>query len=149
MRKLTKECLIKKPIEEVFSFFSKAENLDLITPEELQFRILTPLPVNMQKGALIDYKIKIYGVPFKWRTEITEWLPPFKFVDTQIKGPYSVWMHTHTFTPHPEGTIVKDEIEYLSRGWILEPFIQKLFVKKNLEHIFDYRQKKLKLIFNS
>ena len=149
MRKLTKECLIKKPIEEVFNFFSKAENLNLITPEELQFRILTPLPINMQKGVLIDYKIKINGFAFKWRSEITEWLPPFKFIDTQIKGPYSVWIHEHTFMPHPEGTIVKDEIDYLSRGWILEPVIQKLFVRKNLEHIFDYRQKKLKRIFNS
>lgn len=149
MRTLFRECLIKQPVEKVFDFFSKVENLNLITPEKLHFKILSPLPVHIQNGMLIDYKIRLNGIPFSWKTMITDWEPPFRFVDTQIKGPYSVWIHEHTFTKHPEGTIMKDRVDYLAKGWIFEPVINKIFVSKKLEYIFDYRQSKLKLIFNS
>lgn len=147
IRNLTQECFIKHPVEAVFDFFSKAENLNLITPPELHFKILTSLPVEMKKGALIDYKIKLNGIPFKWRTEITAWEPPFRFVDEQIKGPYKVWIHEHTFTQTPEGAIIKDSVDYIPKGGIFEPIIHSLLVRKKLEHIFDYRQNKLSLIF--
>ena len=147
LRILSRETKVNRPVEEVFEFFSKAENLNIITPPELNFNITTPLPVKMKKGALIDYKIKLHGVPFKWKTEITEWNPPYRFVDTQIKGPYKIWIHEHIFTTAEDSTIITDIVSYLPSGWILEPIIHKLIVKKKLEDIFDYRQSKIKSIF--
>ena len=149
IRNITREILVKHPIDAVFDFFSKAENLNLITPPELNFKILTPLPIEMKKGTVIDYKIKLSGLPFNWKTGITSWEPPFRFVDTQIKGPYKVWIHEHTFTETQQGTVIKDSVDYLPKGWIAEPLIHNLFVRKRLEHIFDYRQNKLSLIFGN
>ena len=148
MRTLKKEIIIHKPLNEVFEFFSKAENLNLITPPYLNFRILTPPPIEMKTGTIINYRIKLKGIPLKWTTEITEWDPPNKFTDTQIKGPYKLWVHEHFFTDQGGKTIVTDRVTYKSRGLILEPIIEKLFVSKNLKQIFDYREKKLKEIFN-
>lgn len=148
MRSITRETIAKRPIEEVFEFFSDAANLELITPPELKFRIITPLPVRMDKGTLIDYRISLNGVPFKWKTEITDWEPPFRFVDTQLKGPYRVWIHEHTFTPSGNSTIVRDVVNYLPPGRVLEPAITSLFIRRKLEHIFDYRQEKIISIFN-
>lgn len=144
---LIRKTIIKRPLEEVFQFFSKAENLNLLTPSELEFRILTPLPIKMQAGALIDYKIKLNGIPFNWKTEIAEWKVNERFVDQQIKGPYQIWHHTHSFKSVDGGTEMTDEVKYLSPGWIIEPLIQALFIKKKVESIFDYRNSKLKEIF--
>jgi ligand-binding SRPBCC domain-containing protein len=139
--------IIKRPLEEVFNFFSKAENLNLLTPPELQFKILTPLPIKMQAGTLIDYKIKLNGIPFNWKTEICAWKVNDSFVDQQIKGPYRIWHHTHSFRAVEGGTEMTDEVKYLSPGWILEPLIQNFFIKKKVEGIFVYRNSKLKEIF--
>lgn len=144
---LIRKTIIKRPLHEVFGFFSKAENLNLLTPPELQFSILTPLPIEMKKGTLIDYKIKLNGIPFRWKTEISEWKLNDCFVDQQLKGPYRIWHHTHAFKSIPEGTEMTDTVKYLSPGWIFEPLIQFLFVKKKVEGIFDYRNSKLKEIF--
>ena len=97
MHILTKTTVINKPLSEVFEFFSNAENLNKITPPDMQFKILTPLPIIIKKGTLIDYKIKVNGIPFNWQTEISEWEPNKRFVDKQLKGPYRVWIHEHTF----------------------------------------------------
>ena len=147
LRIISRETSVNKPIEEVFSFFTKAENLNIITPPELKFKITTPLPIDMKKGTLIDYKIKLNGIPFKWKTEITDWSPPYRFVDTQLRGPYRIWIHEHEFESHDSKTIVKDTVSYLPPGWVLEPVIHRLAVKKKLEHIFDYRMEKIKSIF--
>ncbi len=149
LRVITRETTAYRPIEEVFGFFSDAGNLELITPPELKFRIITPLPIKMGKGTLIDYRISLNGIPFKWKTEITEWVPPYRFVDTQLKGPYRVWIHEHTFTASGNHTIVRDVVNYLPPGRILEPAITSLFVRRKLERIFDYRQEKIKSIFNA
>ena len=149
LRVLTRETVLNKPAEEVFSFFADAANLELITPPELEFRIITPLPIKMGKGTLIDYRIRLNGIPFNWKTEITEWEPPYRFVDTQLKGPYRVWIHEHTFTTSGIGTIMRDVVSYLPPGRIFEPVISSLFVRKKLERIFDYRQEKIKTIFNN
>jgi ligand-binding SRPBCC domain-containing protein len=148
LRLISKETSVNKPIDEVFAFFAKAENLNIITPPELNFKISSPQPIEMKKGTLIDYKIMLNGISFKWKTEITEWAPPNRFVDTQLKGPYKVWIHEHIFESHSGNTIVKDIVSYLPPGWLLEPVIHKLAVKKKLEHIFDYRMEKIKSIFN-
>jgi hypothetical protein len=144
---IIRKTIIKRPLEEVFQFFSKAENLNLLTPPELSFKILTPLPIKMQAGTLIDYRIKLNGIPFNWRTEISTWKVNECFVDQQLKGPYKIWHHTHSFTALKEGTLMIDEVKYLSPGWILEPLIEKFFIKKKVEGIFDYRNSKLKEIF--
>jgi ligand-binding SRPBCC domain-containing protein len=139
--------IISKPLDEVFAFFSKAENLNELTPPELQFSILTPLPIAMKKGALIDYKIKLSGIPMKWRTKISTWEPPFRFVDEQLKGPYVKWIHEHRFEARGNETIMYDTIEYLSPGWIFEPIVNQLFVQHKVEAIFKYREQRMKELF--
>lgn len=147
MRTLERESVIKAPIEKVFDFFSKAENLNIITPPQLKFDIITPMPITIKEGTIIDYKIKISGLSFKWRTKITDWEPPNRFIDIQTKGPYKMWVHEHTFTADGNNTVMKDKVNYISKGWFLEPLIQRFFVRKRVEDIFDYRQKKLSAIF--
>lgn len=138
---LIRETLLNGSMEDVFEFFSKAENLNVITPPVLGFKIITPLPVDMKKGTVIDYKIKLNGIPFNWRTEITKWDPPHCFEDTQIKGPYKVWIHEHKFEARNEKTFMTDTVRYLSPGGPLEFIPHNLFVKKKVNFIFDYRKK--------
>lgn len=141
---LIKKTVINRNINEVFDFFSKADNLDKITPPDLGFKIITPLPVDMKKGTLINYKISLNGIPFNWLTKITEWEPPYIFEDTQLKGPYVQWIHRHIFEEKDGNTIMTDNVKYISPGGIFEFIPHILFVKKKVESIFDYRQK----IFN-
>lgn len=145
---LERSTILNEKIEKVFDFFSKAENLNLITPPVLGFLIKTPLPVEMKKGKLIDYKIKLNGIPFDWRTEITKWDPPFLFEDTQIKGPYKMWIHEHKFADKDGMTRMTDTVKYLSPGGIFEFIPHNLFVRKKVETIFDYREKVLTELFN-
>lgn len=130
---------IAKPIEEVFDFFSRAENLQRITPPHLDFRILTPQPIVMREGALIDYRLKLYRFPIRWKTEITAWEPPRRFVDTQLKGPYRIWVHEHLFTPERGGTRMEDRVSYAVPGGFLEPAIHRLLVRPDVEEIFRFR----------
>ncbi|MES2690047.1 MAG: SRPBCC family protein [Bacteroidota bacterium] len=140
--------VINKPIEEVFDFFSKAGNLNVITPPGLQFVITSPLPITMEAGCLIDYRIKLFGISFKWKTLISVWQPPFRFVDEQLKGPYVKWHHTHEFRAlENETTQMTDTVVFQSPGWILEPLVHYLFVNKRVKQIFSYRGQKLKEIF--
>lgn len=141
---LKRNTIIKDKIGNVFGFFSKAENLNKITPPMLGFKIITPLPVEMKKGTIIDYKIKLNGIPFRWRTEITKWEPPYMFEDTQINGPYKIWIHEHRFEENEGMTNMTDTVRYLSPGGIFEFIPHYLIVKKKVEFIFNYREK----IFN-
>ena len=144
---LRRKAVIEKPIAVVFDFFSKAENLNLITPKDLQFAITSQLPIEMKKGALIEYKIKLNGFSFHWQTEISEWNPPYSFVDTQLKGPYKIWIHQHSFVDKGTYTEMYDTVEFLSPGWILEPLINRFFVEKKVKEIFDFRESRLKELF--
>ncbi len=139
--------IINRPLSEVFDYFSKAENLNSLTPPELNFSILTPLPIEMYSGRLIDYKIELMGISFKWKTEITEWVPNQKFVDQQLKGPYKIWHHQHIFKDLGDKTEMTDIITYQSIGWIFAPFIHWLFVDQKVKEIFAYREKVLNEIF--
>lgn len=136
--------------DEVFEFFSKAENLQRITPSWLNFEILTPLPIEIMQGCTIDYQLKLFGVPIRWKTEIPTWQPPHGFVDRQIKGPYRTWIHTHQFESiDGGGTMMIDKVEYMPKGWFLAPLLDRLFVKRNVKRIFDYRREEIFRIFST
>ncbi len=135
------ELWVPRPLDEVFPFFAEARNLETITPSWLKFEVLTPAPIEMRSGTLIDYRIRVHGIPVRWRTEIAEWQPPHRFVDIQLRGPYTLWHHTHTFEPHDGGTLCGDRVRYRPRGGAL---IHWLFVRRDVERIFRYRQKRLK-----
>ncbi|HEY8548331.1 MAG TPA: SRPBCC family protein [Vicinamibacterales bacterium] len=133
---LTTRTVIPRPLPEVFAFFAEAANLDRITPPWLRFRIETPMPIALAPGTTIDYRLRLNGIPVRWRTEITEWNPPYGFVDEQRRGPYRWWIHAHRFRPHEEGTEIEDEVDYSPRGGAL---IHALFVAPRLRRIFRYR----------
>jgi len=133
--------LIPRPRDEVFAFFADAANLQAITPDWLHFRFVTPLPIEMRPGALIEYRIKLLGMPLSWQTRIEQFEPPFRFVDTQLRGPYAHWHHTHTFEEVPAGTQMTDHVEYRLPLGPLGTCAHALFVRRMLKQIFDYRYK--------
>lgn len=128
------------PLDAVFPFFAAAENLERITPPELRFKILTPMPVDMRLGTLLDYRLSLFGVPFHWHTEIAAWEPPHRFVDVQLRGPYALWAHTHTFEETESGTLVDDHVRYRLPLSPLGELALPL-VRRQLERIFTYRRK--------
>lgn len=137
---------IRRPREEVFSFFADARNLGVITPAWLKFKMVTPGPVEMASGTLIDYTIKLHGFPIRWQSEITAWDPPHRFVDEQRVGPYRFWIHEHAFDSISETeTRVRDSVRYGVPGGRL---VQRLFVSPDLERVFAFRARKLEEIFS-
>ncbi len=135
----------RKP-EEVFQFFADARNLQAITPEWLQFEILTPGELAVKPGLLINYRLRVHGFPLRWQTEITVWEPPYRFVDEQRRGPYRQWTHEHRFTSLDGGVEVVDFVRYRPPGgWL----INQLFVRRDIEAIFAYRRQKLEAFFGS
>jgi ligand-binding SRPBCC domain-containing protein len=140
------ELLILRPRDEVFAFFADPRNLEVITPPWVNFKILTPEPIVMRPGVLIDYRIRIHGLPVRWRTEIEVWEPPFRFVDRQLRGPYRLWHHTHTFEERNGGTLCTDHVRYRPIGGAL---VNRLFVRRDVERIFEFRRKRLSEIFRA
>lgn len=138
------ELWLPRPREKVFPFFADARNLELITPPWLNFHILTPGEIPMRAGAIIDYQLRIRGFPVRWRTEITDWNPPVSFCDEQRRGPYRLWRHGHTFEEKDGGTLCRDRVEYAVPGGVL---VHRLFVRREVETIFDYRAEALKRHF--
>ena len=135
--------------QEVWPFFSDARNLETITPDSLRFEVLTPTPVEMGQGALIDYRLKVRGLPIRWRTRIEAWDPPHRFVDDQLKGPYRRWHHEHTFEARDGGTLCRDVVDYELYGGPLAPLINALFVRPDVKKIFAFRQRVLEQRFGS
>ncbi|MYC75227.1 SRPBCC family protein [Candidatus Poribacteria bacterium] len=136
---------IKKPLTEVFDFFSDAHNLAMITPPWLHFEVLTPAPIEMVIGTRIDYRLKLRGIPIRWQSEITEWNPPYTFADEQRRGPYRLWQHTHIFDETKDGVVVGDVVEYAVWG---DGLVNKFFVRPDIEKIFAYRTEQLDEIFH-
>ncbi|MDA0809578.1 MAG: SRPBCC family protein [Planctomycetota bacterium] len=133
-------CWLPISCTDVFDFFSDAFQLESITPGWLKFKVLTPQPIAMQKGTHIDYRLRLHGLPVFWTTEITDWMPPVSFQDSQARGPYSLWIHTHTFEEIDGGTLVRDQVRYRVFGGAL---VHSLFVKRDLRRIFSFRQEQL------
>jgi ligand-binding SRPBCC domain-containing protein len=143
--RLQTELLVPATREQVFDFFSDARQLETLTPAWVRFRIVTPLPIAMRSGTLIDYKLRIRGIPVRWRSVISTWEPPVRFVDEQVHGPYRSWRHEHRFESHAGGgTIVHDAVDYRVPGGRL---INRLFVQPDLLRIFRFRLERLKEIF--
>lgn len=142
--RLTAETFVPRRLEEVFPFFADAMNLERITPPLLKFHVLTPPPIEMRTGKTIDYKLRINGLPMRWRSEIAEWDPPYKFSDHQLKGPYKYWRHQHLFEETADGTLCKDIVQYGVPGGAL---VHWLLVKKDVRAIFEYREKVFQEIF--
>lgn len=136
---------IKKPLTEVFDFFSDAHNLAMITPPWLRFEVLTPAPIDLVVGTRIDYRLKLRGIPIRWQSEITEWNPPYTFADAQRRGPYRLWQHTHTFNETENGVVVGDAVKYAVWG---DGLANKFFVRPDIEKIFAYRAEQLDEIFH-
>lgn len=139
---LTQETIINLPLEETFNFFDKPQNLQKVTPKQLNFRILTPDNLlKMDNGSIFEYEISLMGIPMLWRSIINNYNPPYEFVDIQLKGPYKSWHHHHQFikiTPHQ--TKVIDTVRYEMPLGILGKIAHFLFVKKQLKTIFAYRE---------
>ena len=143
------EQFINLPIQDVFLFFSQPKNLSLITPPRLKFNILTPEPIQMNEGQLIDYTLTImYIINIRWTTLITMYQEPNIFIDQQLKGPYSLWHHTHTFEEKDGGTLIKDQVIYgIPFGWFGR-FLNFVYIKHDINSIFKYRHQILNKIFS-
>jgi ligand-binding SRPBCC domain-containing protein len=130
--------------EEAFAFFGDARNLERITPPWLRFRVVTPDPVQMGRGTLIRYRLRLHGVPVGWLTEIREWQPGVRFRDVQVTGPYALWDHTHTFEPDGNGgTVIGDRVVYEIPYGRLGEAAKALFVRRDVERIFDFRAREV------
>ena len=136
--RLNTRLFVARPLGETFAFFADAGNLQKLTPPWLSFRIRTPQPIEMRPGALIDYFIVVRGLPVPWRTRISDWSPPARFVDEQLWGPYWRWHHTHAFSQTDGGTLVEDTVVYSPVGGAM---MHALMVKRDLERIFTFRQR--------
>ncbi|HJT80402.1 MAG TPA: SRPBCC family protein [Chthoniobacterales bacterium] len=144
IREFKSELWLPHPREKIFAFFSDAANLNAITPQWLHFRMVTASPIQMRVGTLIDYRLRIRGIPVSWRTKITVWDPPFRFADEQLRGPYTFWQHQHEFESQDDGTLVRDKVNYA----IPFDFIAHgLLVKRDVQRIFAHREERLRAIF--
>ena len=141
---LTYSVVLPRSRDEVFAFFSDAFLLEQITPDWLNFRILTPGPIDLTRGSLIDYRIRLHGIPIGWQTEISSWEPPFSFTDRQVRGPYRLWEHLHTFEEVEGGTLTVDRVRYRAPGG---RFANWLVVAKDLRRIFEYRRRRMLDLF--
>lgn len=145
---LERQQRIERPPAEVFPFYADAGNLERITPSWLGFEVTTPMPIEMEVGALIDYRLGLHGIPVRWRTRIEAWEPPYRFVDAQLSGPYSLWHHTHTFREDGAGaTILGDRVRYAVPFGLAGEAARLLLVERDLERIFDHRRDAVAEIF--
>ena len=129
--------------EDVFPFFADARNLEAITPALLRFEVVTPDPIEMRVGTLIQYRLRLRGLPIRWLTSIQAWEPPYRFVDVQVSGPYALWHHTHSFARDGDTTVMTDVVRYAIGLGPLGDLAHRLFVRRDVAAIFDFRYEAL------
>jgi len=137
---LARSTILPLELNEVFAFFSKPQNLERITPPELNFHLVSPVALEIGTNTVIDYRLKMWGIPFRWRSLISHWDPPHKFVDEQIEGPYKLWHHTHSFSPVDGGTKIEDRVLYRLPLWPVGELARPL-IGLHLRRIFSYRER--------
>jgi ligand-binding SRPBCC domain-containing protein len=143
LQTLAREQILPAEPDAVFGFFADAFNLEAITPAWLRFRVVTPAPIAMAPGTLVEYRLRLHGVPVRWLTRIEVWEPGERFADVQVRGPYRVWHHTHSFEPHPDGTLVRDTVRYELPLGPLGKLAHAAFVRRDLQRIFDFRHEEV------
>lgn len=146
---LEREVAIPAPRERVFAFFADARNLERLTPPSLSFEILTPGEIRMCAGAIIEYRLRVSGLPVRWRTVIEAWEPPYRFIDVQQRGPYALWRHTHAFEETSAGTLMRDRVEYALPFGPLGRLVRRLLVGRRLDEIFTFRARVIGEVFAS
>ena len=146
--RLVREQWVPQPIEDAFTFFSRPENLQAITPAWLDFRIVGT-DRELRIGACIKYRLRWRGLPLSWTTEISDWQPPHSFIDTQISGPYSLWRHEHRLVSENSGTLIRDKVSYTLPFGMLGRLTHCLVVRKDIEAIFDFREHRLTELLGS
>jgi ligand-binding SRPBCC domain-containing protein len=129
--------VVRAPIEQAWDFYASPHNLQAITPPWLFFRI-EEAPAELGAGSLLRYRLRLFGVPVRWLTEIRGWDPPHTFVDVQLRGPYRLWEHTHRLVAVDGGTEIHDRVRYRVPGGLLADLV----VRRWLKRIFDYRAKR-------
>ncbi len=145
---LKREQLLPRPVDQVFAFFADAHNLERITPPLLRFEVLTPRPIELRAGALIEYRLRLHGLMVRWLTRIEYWEPGVRFVDSQLAGPYRLWEHTHSFEARTDGTLMRDVVRYALPAWPIGELARPL-VRRDLARIFDFRHDAAALHFAS
>lgn len=143
IHRLAREQVVAAATDEVFDFFSRARNLETLTPPWLRFEVLTPEPIEMCRGTRIEYRLRLHGLPLRWVSRIDEWHPGHGFVDRQVHGPYRLWHHRHEFEAHNGGTLVRDVVHY---SLPLGPFgalAHTAFVRRDLAAVFEYRRRQI------
>ena len=139
VHRLEREQFLPHPVDEVFPFFADAHNLERITPPLLRFRVVSQDPAEMRVGTVLEYRLRLHGLPVDWLTRIEEWEPDTRFVDNQLVGPYRLWHHTHTFESQDGGTLMRDSVRYAMPLWPLGELAMPL-VRRDLASIFDFRR---------
>ena len=148
IHKLERTQVVPISILEAFDFFSDPRNLERLTPDLVHFQFLKPPPEKVSPGTILEYRLRLYGVPVKWRTRIEIVQPPTRFVDVQDKGPYAMWRHTHSFREIDAGhTEIRDQVEFAMPLGPLGEIAYRLFVIRSLKQIFDYREAALRELF--
>lgn len=143
---LHREQWLPRPVQEVFAFFSRPENLQTITPRWLDFRMVEA-PQSLRPGSLIQYRLRWRWVPIRWTTEISEWVPPHRFVDRQLSGPYRLWNHEHDFIPEKQGTMMRDRVTYALAFGPIGILTHRAVVEADVRRIFDFRAQAMGTLF--
>jgi ligand-binding SRPBCC domain-containing protein len=143
---LEREQWLPRPIDTIFEFFSRPENLQVITPSWLDFRMVKA-PHTLDAGSLIQYCLRWHGLPIRWTTIMTQWNPPFGFVDRQLSGPYALWNHEHSFDEHQGGTRMRDRVTYALPLGALGRFAHIALVRRDVQSLFDFRAEAMRRLF--
>ena len=149
VHRLERRQYLEHPLDEVFAFFAEARNLERITPRWLSFRVLTPEPIAMAPGTLIDYRLHLHGIPLGWTSEIEVWEPGVQFVDRAVRGPFALWHHRHRFAASGDGTIVSDEVHYAVPFGAIGELAHPLFVARDVDAIFAHRHAAVREILDA